>query len=149
MILTLVGVSYGTLDASARRARGIGADVFVRPPGSSAISLSSAPLTDKIIPILGEKPGVVLATGTMVQSIGGFSTIQGVDFPTMDKMASTWRGAGTQEKQGFKFLAGGPFAGPNDIIVDEFYAREKKLHPGDHLKLINHEWARGRHFRIG
>ena len=140
MILTLVGVSYGTLDASARRARGIGADVFVRPPGSSAISLSSAPLTDKIIPILGAKPGVVLATGTMVQSIGGFSTIQGVDFPTMDKMASTWRGTGTPQRQGFKFLAGGPFTGPDDLIVDEFYAREKKLHPGDHLKLINHDW---------
>ena len=140
MILTLVGVSYGTLDASARRARGIGADVFVRPPGSSAISLSSAPLTEKIVPVLAGKPGVILATGTMVQSTGGFSTIQGVDFPTMDKMASTWRGPGTPEHQGFKFLAGGPFAGPDDILVDEYYAKEKKVRPGDHVKLLAHDW---------
>jgi putative ABC transport system permease protein len=35
MILTLVGVSYGTLDGTARRARGVGADIMVRPPGSS------------------------------------------------------------------------------------------------------------------
>ena len=140
MILTLVGVSYGTLDASARRARGIGADVFVRPPGTSAIGLSSAPLPEKIVTILGAKPGVVLAAGTMVQSIGGFSTIQGVDFATIDRMASTWRGPGTPERQGFRFLAGGPFQGPDDIIVDEYYAKEKKLHPGDHLKLINHDW---------
>ena len=140
MILTLVGVSYGTLDASARRARGIGADVFVRPPGSSAISLSSAPLTDKLVTKLGEHPGVVLATGTMVQSTGGFSTVQGVDFPQVDRMASTWRGPGTVQKDGFKFLSGTPFQGPDDIIVDEFYAREGKLKPGDHKKIINHDW---------
>ena len=101
MILTLVGVSYGTLDATARRARGIGADVFVRPPGSSIMSLSSAPLSDKIVPVLGSKPGVALATGTMVQSIGGFDTIQGVDFAVMNQMASTWRAPGDPTKDGF------------------------------------------------
>ncbi len=141
MILTLVGVSYGTLDASARRARGIGADVFVRPPGSSVLSLSSAPLSEKVVAKLGEQPGVVLSTGTMVQSLGGFATIQGVDFATVNRMASTWRGGPmTEPRQGFKFLEGTPFQNPDDIIVDEFYAREKKVHPGDHLKLINHEW---------
>jgi putative ABC transport system permease protein len=129
MILTLVGVSYGTLDASARRARGIGADVFVRPPGTSVMGLSSAPLSEKIVPILAARPGVSLATGTMVQSIGGFSTMQGVDFAVINQMAG-----------GFKFLAGGPMQNDDDIIVDEYYAREKKLHPGDTLKLINHDW---------
>ena len=140
MILTLVGVSYGTLDASARRARGIGADVFVRPPGTSVMGLSSAPLPEKTVDVLAQKPGVILATGTMVQSIGGFATIQGVDFPAIDKMASTWRGPGTPQKDGFKFLEGTSFQAPDDIIVDEYYAREKKVHPGDHLKLINHDW---------
>ena len=140
MILTLVGVSYGTLDASARRARGIGADVFVRPPGTSVIGLSSAPLNEKIVAKLAEEPGVVLATGTMVQTAGGFATVQGVDFSAIDKMASTWRGPGTKESQGFKFLEGGPFQGPDDIIVDEFYAKEKKVKPGDALHLINHDW---------
>ncbi len=42
MILTLVGVSHGTLDQSAERARGVGADIWFRPPGSSAIGLSTA-----------------------------------------------------------------------------------------------------------
>jgi putative ABC transport system permease protein len=145
MILTLVGVSYGTLDASARRARGIGADVFIRPPGSSVIGGTSAPLSDKFVTKLGEEPGVVLSTGTMVQSLSGFANIQGVDFPAMDKMASIWRKPGDPEPPnpkagGFKFLAGTPFQGPDDVIVDEFYAREKHLKPGDHLKLINHDW---------
>ena len=141
MILTLVGVSYGTLDASARRARGIGADVFVRPPGTSAMSLSSAPLSEKMVARLQQEPGVALATGTMVQSLGGaFDSMQGVDFPALNKMASTWRKPGDAEKEGIKFFEGTPFEGPDDIIVDEFYARQKHLHPGDHLNLINHTW---------
>jgi putative ABC transport system permease protein len=129
MILTLVGVSYGTLDASARRARGIGADIFVRPPGSSVIGLSSAPMSEKLVPLLAKKPGVAIATGTMVQSLGGFDTIQGVDFPALDRMAG-----------GFKFLSGGPMQQDDDLIVDEYYARQKKVQVGDHLKLINHDW---------
>jgi putative ABC transport system permease protein len=28
----------------------------------------------------------------------------------------------------------------DDIIVDEYYAQQKKLHPGDHITLANHEW---------
>ncbi len=153
MILTLVGVSYGTLDASARRARGIGADVFVRPPGSSVISLSSAPLSEKIVPLLAAKPGVALATGTMVQSIGGFDTIQGVEFPTINRMAGGFKffeildpahpGDATVQKMpggGYRYTSGSPMQSDDDIIVDEFYARQKKLHPGDHLQLINHDW---------
>jgi hypothetical protein len=31
MILTLVGVGYGTLDSTARRACGVGADILIRP----------------------------------------------------------------------------------------------------------------------
>ncbi len=140
MILTLVGVSYGTLDASARRARGIGADIFVRPPGSSVISLSAAPTPEKIVDLLAKQPGVSLAAGTMVQSLGGFNTIQGVNFADMDKMASTWRKPGDPVKGGFKFIHGTAFQGPDDVIVDEFYAKQNKLKVGDHVKILNHDW---------
>jgi putative ABC transport system permease protein len=142
MILTLVGVSYGTLDASARRARGIGADIFVRPPGTSATSGSSAPMSEKTIATLAQEPGVTLAAGTMVQSLGGFDTIQGVDFNAMDQMASSWRKPGDPlpPRDGFKFLEGTAFQGPDDVIVDEYYAQQKKVHPGDHLKIVNHDW---------
>ena len=129
MILTLVGVSYGTLDATARRARGVGADVIVRPPGSSIISLSSAPMSEKLVPYLAKKPGVQLATGTVVQPLSGFDSLTGIDFPAQDKMAG-----------GFKFLQGGAFQENDDIIVDEYYARQKKLKPGDHILLANHDW---------
>src|ERR1041385_4299667 len=72
MILTLVGISYGTLNETARRARGVGADVIVRPPASSIISLSSSPMSDKLVPFLMKQPHITMATGTTGQPLGAF-----------------------------------------------------------------------------
>jgi len=129
MILTLVGVSYGTLDATARRARGVGADIMVRPPGSSIIGLSSAPMTDLLVPMLMKQPHVMLATGTVVQPLAGLDTITGIDLDSFSKMSG-----------GFHFLQGGPFEKDEDILVDEYYAREKHLRVGDTVHLIDHDW---------
>jgi putative ABC transport system permease protein len=129
MILTLVGVSYGTLDGTARRARGVGADIMVRPPGSSIISLSSAPMRDKLVPLLERQPGVRMAIGTVVQPLEGFDTITGLDLYQFSKMSG-----------GFHLLEGGPFQKDNDILVDEFYARQKHIHAGDTMDLIGHTW---------
>jgi putative ABC transport system permease protein len=129
MILTLVGVSYGTLDATARRARGAGADILIRPPGSSIIGLSSAPMTDLLVPMLMKQPHVVLATGTVVQPLAGLDTINGLDLEQFGKMGG-----------GFHFLHGGPFHKDDDILVDEYYAREKHLHVGDTVHLVDHDW---------
>jgi putative ABC transport system permease protein len=41
---------------------------------------------------------------------------------------------------GLDFVAGGPFQAPDDAIVDEFYAREKKIHVGDTIEMSNHKW---------
>ncbi len=129
MILTLVGVSHGTLDATARRARGVGADIMIRPPGSSIIGLSSAPMSDRLVPMLMKQPHVALATGTVVQPLAGLDTINGLDLPAFNKMSG-----------GFHFLQGGPFQKDDDILVDEYYAKEHHLHVGDTVQLINHDW---------
>jgi putative ABC transport system permease protein len=129
MILTLVGVSNGTLDSMSRRARGVGADIIIRPPGAAAMSFSGAPISEKLIDVVGADPHVTIATGTIVQSLGGLDTLTGVDFAKMNAMAS------------FKFLAGGPFQQDNDLLVDEHYANQKKLRVGDHVTLVNHDWV--------
>jgi putative ABC transport system permease protein len=130
MILTLVGVSNGTLDESARRARGTGADILVRPPGTSAFSsVSSAPMSDRLPAILAKEPHVTLATGTMVQPLELFDTITGLDMNQFTKMSG-----------GFRFLQGGLPLRDNDLIIDEPYAREKHLRVGDTLNLIAHQW---------
>lgn len=129
MILTLVGVSYGTLDGTARRARGIGADIMVRPPGSSIIGLSTAPMSDRLVPMLASEPHVVMATGTVIQPLSGLDTVTGFDFDEFARMSG-----------GFHFLEGGPFQKDSDMLIDDFYAREKQLHAGDTYELLGHVW---------
>ncbi|HWG17024.1 MAG TPA: FtsX-like permease family protein [Acidobacteriaceae bacterium] len=132
MILTLVGVSYGTLDSSANRARGAGADIVIRPPNSSAMSsLNSTPIPDKYVAWLAGQPHVVAATGTAVMALGNgtLDSITGIDFPAFNKMSG-----------GFVYLNGGDPANDTEIAMDEFYARQKHLHVGDSIQLVNHTW---------
>ncbi len=131
MILTLVGVSYGTLDSTAARARGVGADVIVRPPNSQVMSsLSSSPLSEKYLILLMQQPHVVLATGTVIQGIGGFDSVTGLDFPAFNKMSG-----------GFAYISGGDPVNTDDMIVDEYYARQKHLQVGSKITLIAHDWT--------
>src|ERR1700683_4120586 len=114
MILTHVGVSYGTLDATARRARGVGADIMIRPKGSSLLQLSTAPISDLLIGVVAQQPHVALATGTAIQPLSGFDSITGLDLDAFSKMSG-----------GFNYLQGGTFKNVQDLLVDDFYAREK------------------------
>jgi putative ABC transport system permease protein len=129
MILTLVGVSYGTLDSSARRARGIGADIMIRPPGSAVFSISTAPMPDKLVGFVAGLSHVSMAMGTTVEPLSGFDSVTGIDPDQFTRMSG-----------GFHFLAGGPFQNDQDILVDEYYARQKNLHAGDTVDLLNRKW---------
>jgi putative ABC transport system permease protein len=129
MILTLVGVSYGTLDGTARRARGVGADIMIRPPGSSIISISTSPMSDKLIDFVETLPHVSMATGTTVEPLGGFDSVTGLDLDQFSRMSG-----------GFHYVSGGPFQSDQDVLVDEYYAREKKLRVGDKIQLFDRQW---------
>jgi putative ABC transport system permease protein len=129
MILTLVGISYGTLDETARRARGVGADIVIRPPATSVISLSSSPLSEDLLSFFMKQNHVTLATGTMIQPLSGFDTLTGIDLPQFNKLSG-----------GFQFVKGGSFQSDDDVIVDEYYATEKKLRIGSTIVLMNHAW---------
>ena len=130
MMLTIVGLSEGMLEDSQNRARGAGADIWVRPPGTSVIGLSSAPMTEKILGFLGKQEHVKIATGSVTHPIGGLGTVTGLDIEVFNKMSG-----------GFNFLEGELFKGPDDIIVDERYARQNGLSAGDTLELMNREWT--------
>lgn len=128
MVLTLVGLSEGMLHDQVRRARGVGADVLVRAPGSSIIGFSTN-LNEKVLPFIAGQPHVTLATGTLIQGTGGLSSVTGLDLPAFTKMSG-----------GFRFLSGGPFRRNDDVIVDEYYARQKGLRAGDTITLLNAPW---------
>jgi putative ABC transport system permease protein len=129
MILTLVGVSHGTLDESAQRARGVGADILFRPPGSAVIGLSTAPMSDKIPALLMQEPHITFAMGMMSQPLSGFESITGIDLDDFKRLNG-----------GFHYLQGGPLVSDDDIIVDEYYAKQHHLQVGDTLNQMKHNW---------
>lgn len=130
MMLTLVGLSEGMLEDSVRRAKGVGADILIRAPGTSLIGLSSASMNQKILGFLKEQPGVQAVAGTVVHPIGGVNTVTGIDLEEFNRISG-----------GFRYLAGGPFEQPGDVIVDQFYAEQNNLKVGVTVELLGRDWT--------
>ncbi len=129
MILTIAGISRGMLVDSQRRVRGVGADVLVRPPGSSVISLSSAPIPEKMVKFIERQPHVTMAVGAINQPVGGVTVVTGVDLNDFSRMNG-----------GFRYLKGGMPRQPDDILVDRYYAQQNKLKVGSSIELMNRRW---------
>ncbi len=128
MVLTLVGLSEGMLNEQASRARGVGADILIRPPGGSII-VSGGQMDARFIPFIDKEPHVTVATGTLIFGTDLFNYLTGVDLATFDRLNG-----------GFRFVHGGPFQHPDDVLVDEVYANQHKLHVGDTITNTNHSW---------
>jgi putative ABC transport system permease protein len=129
LILLIVGFALGMLHDSRSRQAGIGADVIVMPPGSSnIISLSDAAIPVKIADILLKLPHVTVVSPVIlkVSAAGTLQTIWGVDLKSFDALRP------------FTYLKGGPFQGPDDILVDDIYTNGKHVKIGDPLELFNH-----------
>lgn len=129
MVLLVVGLTTGLLNESAKRVEGVGADVMVQPPGASfMLGLTSAPMPIKIGDRLAELPHVEGVTPVLLQfnMSGGLNLIYGIDMASFNKVSG-----------GFVYHAGGPLQGPDDILVDDWYARANHVHVGQTLPLLN------------
>src|ERR1700677_4803219 len=132
LILLIVGLSLGMLQDSRTRTAGIGADVLVRPPGSSFIgAFSGAPMPIKVGEILAKLPHVkgVAPVITQVASTGTLEIIAGIDLDSYESMSA-----------GFRYLAGGPFQGPYDVLVDDLFAKSKHAKVGDTIEILNNKF---------
>ncbi|MFZ0684430.1 MAG: ABC transporter permease [Terriglobales bacterium] len=132
MILLIVGLSLGMLQDTRARTAGIGADVLVRPPGSSFISaFSGAPMSIKVGDILAKLPHVksVAPVITQVASAGTLEIIAGIDLPSYESMSS-----------GFHYLAGGPFQEPYDVLVDDLFAKSNHAKVGNTIDILDHKF---------
>ena len=133
MILLVVALFYGLLNGSKESQMGTGADLMVMPPGaSSVIGLSGAPIPIKVGGKLGRVPHVVSA----VPAVWWFTSkpleiIYGIDVASYDTLPPK-----------FHYLSGGPFQGPYDVIVDDYYAGMYHKKVGDTIEILAH------HFRI-
>ncbi|GGG98855.1 ABC transporter permease [Silvibacterium dinghuense] len=116
MILSIVAIMIGQVSNASNQQGGIGADIIVRPPNASFISsVGGAPVPAKIADVLAKLPHAAVATPVITDfnMQGGIETIWGIDY------------AGFNALKPFEFLSGGPFQGPNDVIIDDIYAHSK------------------------
>ena len=133
LILVIVGLSMGILKDSTQRTAGIGADVIVRPPGSSnMVSISGAPVSIKVADVLRKQPHVtnVAPVITQISTTGGtVEVIYGIDLDSFEAMGRP-----------FHYISGGPYKAPNDILVDDFVAEAGHYKVGDTLSLLNQKF---------
>jgi putative ABC transport system permease protein len=131
LILVIVGLSLGMLNDAKNRTVGIGADLMVQPPGSSFLSgISGAPVPEKVGEVIQKLPHVqvVAPVVTNLSTTGALEVIYGIDFDSYNRLGTP-----------FKFLAGGPFTGPNQMIVDDYFAAGSHVKVGQTLRVLNHD----------
>lgn len=129
MILAVVGLSHGMLKDSADRARGVGADIWVKPPGASLIGLSTASMTQRTVAEFLKRPHVAQSVGTYTVGLGGVSTMTGIDYAQFVALSGP-----------FKFIEGRPFQDKFEIIVDRWYWEQNHKHVGDKVSALGVEW---------
>jgi putative ABC transport system permease protein len=132
LILTLVGLAHGMSESSQQRARSVSADIIVRASNEgTTINLGGPSLPEKWVNYLRtEVPHVKMAMGVINHPIDLPLVMTGIDQDEFNRMTG-----------GFHYLAGQHgLQGPDDILVDEPYARQKKLQLGQMVKLDNHPW---------
>ena len=130
LILLIVGLCYGIMNDSKNRTAGIGADVIVQPPGSSFLAgISGAPVSVKIADVLRKIPHVQVVSPVIWQIAtgGGLEVIDGIDIDSFQALGGP-----------FQFVAGGPFQGPDDALVDDYIARQKHVKVGETMEILNH-----------
>ena len=114
MILSIVAIFMGMLNDQKDRTNGIGADLVVSPSNASFLNgMSGASMSAKLAPFLATLPHVAVAA-PVIQNLSmgdSLEILYGIDYKTFDALKP------------FEFIAGGPFKGPDDIIVDDKWAQ--------------------------
>ena len=132
LILLIVALSFGMLNGSKESQLGVGADVMVQPPSSSAlIGVTGAPVPVKVGDVLRRLPHVKFAAPVIWELVTKptLEIIYGIDYSSYNSISPS-----------FRFLSGGLFEGPYDVIVDDFFAGMKHVKVGDQVEILNHQF---------
>ena len=113
MILSIVGIFMGILNDSKQRTNGIGADLMMRPSnGSSFIAMNGAPMPAGWAEVIRKLPHVAVASPVIQKfnASGKIEILYGIEYPSFNALKP------------FVFVSGGPFQGPDDVIIDDIAA---------------------------
>jgi putative ABC transport system permease protein len=131
LILLIAGLSYGIMNDSKSRQAGVGADVIVQPPGATnLVAIGGAPVPVKVAEILRKLPHVKVVAPVIWQlsTAGSLEVIDGIDLSSFEALGP------------FQYVKGGPFQAPNEMLVDDYIARQKHVKVGDTMEVLNHDF---------
>ena len=128
MILSIAAIMLGMLNSQRTRTVGIGMDMITHPGAvTNLIGMSGAAASIQVADVLRPLPHVTVAAPVNIQLTSGkaLENIYGIDFPTYNALRP------------FVFLSGGPFTGPNDVIIDDYQAA-RGFKVGDTMDIMHH-----------
>jgi putative ABC transport system permease protein len=132
LVIIVVGLTSGLLMESAKRTEGVGADIMVQPPSASVfMAFSGAPMPIAIGEKLAQQEYVQAVAPVLVQfnSVNGLDIVYGIQPETFRAVSG-----------GFVLHSGTELTDPNDILVDDVYARAKKVKVGQNLHILEHDF---------
>jgi putative ABC transport system permease protein len=131
LVIIVVGLTSGLLSESAKRIEGIGADIMVQPPSASIfMAFSGAPMPIAIGQKLAQLEYVQAVAPVLLQfNTSGLEIVYGIELDSFRAVTG-----------GFVFHEGHDLEKPNDILVDDVYARSKKITLGQNLRLFEHDF---------
>jgi putative ABC transport system permease protein len=131
LVIIVVGLTSGLLAESAKRIEGVGADIMVQPPSASVfMAFSGAPMPIAIGGKLEQLEYVQAVAPVLLQfNSTGLEIVYGIQQETFKAVTG-----------GFVFHEGHDLAEPNDIIVDDVYAKSKKVKMGQTIHVLEHDF---------
>ena len=128
MILSISAIMLGMLNGQRTRTSGIGMDMITHPGAvTNLIGMSGAAASIQVADVLRTLPHVAVAAPVNIQLTSGKSleNIYGIEYSSYNALRP------------FVFLSGGPFTGPNDVIIDDFQAA-RGFKVGDTMDILHH-----------
>lgn len=132
LVILVVGLTTGLVTESAKRTEGVGADIMIQPPSASIwAAFSGAPMPISIAGRLRSLNYVQAVAPVLVQfnSVNGLDVVYGIDLDSFRAVSG-----------GFVFHSGHSLEGPDDILVDDVYARGKRVQTGQTLHILGHDF---------
>ena len=139
MILSIVGFFNGMLNDQKQRTNGVGADLMLLPSNASlfnGVGSASMPVKDEIA--LQKLPHVAVVSPAIqkISTSGNIEILYGIDYASFNALKP------------FVFLKGGPFQGPNDVLVDDVFITGRNPLTGKNYALGDTINILGQSFRI-
>jgi putative ABC transport system permease protein len=128
MILSISAIMLGMLNGQRTRTSGIGMDMITHPGAvTNLIGMSGAAASIQVAGVLRDLPHIAVVAPVNIQLTAGKSleNIYGIEYTSYNALRP------------FVFLAGGPFTGPDDVIIDDFQAA-RGFKVGDTMNILHH-----------